>query len=60
MRPHRPEQAIRCNWCNAPAGEPCTVPANGRRLPGSTSHTTRKTDWAMTTQKQTPAHQDPT
>ncbi|MFJ4009419.1 hypothetical protein [Streptomyces sp. NPDC090026] len=53
----RPETTIRCAWCHAPAGEPCTVPATGRPLPARASHTTRHTDHAAT-QKPTTA-QDP-
>ncbi|WP_425608792.1 zinc finger domain-containing protein [Streptomyces albipurpureus] len=48
--------SVRCPWCHAPTGEPCTVPSNGRRLP--TPHDARLT--AVSTDVEAPpAHQDP-
>ena len=37
-----PEWAIRCPWCNAPAGQRCTSP-RGRKLK-ITSHDARTTE----------------
>jgi hypothetical protein len=46
-----PEWAIRCPWCNTPAGQRCTSP-RGRKLPID-SHDARITTWTAKTTKET-------
>lgn len=51
-REDRPEWAIRCPWCQAPAGQRCTRPSGGRlSIP---SHEHRITAWnAQAARRQT-------
>ena len=45
-----PEHAIRCPWCNAPAGTRCTT-TRGRKL-AIPSHDARTTAWTTQAEQQ--------